>query len=237
MRSLRQEVRELAQLQYDIESLKTQMLSAPPAQDLPEKIDDNTPIFAQVLNSSGSHKDDPFLGPNDAEVVMMAFADFQCLPCMAFLVHALPEIKKEFIETKRLKFIYRDFLLSSKTYSKQAATLAHCAGEQGSYWDMFDELFKNQDLVDQGDFVAIAGKLEGLNKEKLFQCAKSTRYDRELMLDQEEARQLGARGAPSFFIARKSNNSSEDEKYTGIFIRGAQPYPVVREQILRVLGD
>jgi protein-disulfide isomerase len=242
IRSLRQELRELAQLQYDIESLRTkvskraELTETMPAQSN-EGTDDKTAIFAQVLTSSGSHKDDPFLGPGDADVVLMAFGDFQCLPCMAFLNHALPEIKKEFIETKRLKFIYRDYPLASKKYSKKAAQIAHCAGEQGAYWRMFDALFKNQELLDQGDFKELVSKVENLDVAKLMKCAGSTRYERELLLDQEEARQLGARGAPSFFIARKSNNNSEDEKYTGIFIRGAQPYPVVREQILRILGN
>jgi len=241
IRVLRSELRELAQMQYEIENLRSH-LQSPNSKKLPtkEQVSDSTPIFSQIFKSSDSHLDDPFLGPADSEVIVMGFGDFQCLPCRAFFKHVLPELKKDFIEEGKVKFIYRDFPLASKPHSFKAAKLAHCSGEQGAYWEMFDALYEYQSLLSRGSFDTIISKVSSntkLNKNKLDKCTTSSRYNLELEIDLEEAKKLGAKGAPSFFIGKRAPREDENEKFAGVFVRGAQPYPVIKEQIKKVLGE
>lgn len=182
--------------------------------------------------ADGSHKNDPFLGPQDAKIVMMAFSDFQCRPCRQFFSVIFPQIKKEFIETNKIKFIFRDFPLDTNIQAKEAASLAHCAGEQGAYWKAHDLLFAEMESIDRGDFSSVKEKL-ALDDKKLRRCLKSARYLKEIEADIAEGSKMGAKGAPGFFLG----SVSEKDFYEGIFIRGAQPYLALKNLIERLTNE
>lgn len=189
------------------------------------------PIYDVVLNSDGSHKDDPFLGKKDNPIVLMAFYDYQCAPCRKFYKQSFPRLKHDFIDKGQLRFILRDFPLSSHLYAKGAAELAHCAGEQGKYWEVFQALSVNQVLVDKGLLSKVVEKISALNTNLLAQCIHSGRYAKEISLDIKAGISLGARGAPGFFLGRQI----DENKFSGVFIRGAQPYQVIVAEIAKLL--
>jgi protein-disulfide isomerase len=181
---------------------------------------------------NGSHVNDPFMGPSDAPILLMAFSNYQCLPCRQFARGALSGIKKDYIDAGKVKFLFRDLPLRSNPQAFAAATLAHCAGEQGKYWEMHDLLFKNVDAVDKGELVELGKQLEGVDFPALSSCFLSRKYDAEITRDFEEAKEIGAKGAPCFIIAKNTKNSVLD----GVFLRGAQPYPVFQRQIEQLLN-
>ena len=189
-------------------------------------------ISPAIFNSAGNELNDPFLGPAEAEVILMAFINYQCKPCRQFKQHVFPEIKKDFIDTDKVKYILRDFPLSTNPQSSAAANLAHCAGEQGAYWEMHDILFEEATLLDEAKLDDVKGLLGNVDQEKLSLCAKSTRYKKELEDDIADATALGAKGVPAFFIGSKQADGS----YGGVFVRGAQPYPVLKAEIEQQLG-
>lgn len=231
--ALRSELREMRQMRYDLRTLEKDMQEMRGRLKREDSSSDTRPIVPQRFTPDGSHLDDPFLGPRDAKTIVMAFGDFQCRPCRAFYETTFPALKTEFIDTGKLRFIYRDFTLRSNQHAAAAAALAHCAGEQGEYWQMFELLFRNKDQVDAGNFVELAKSLSGVNNERLIQCAQSTRYEKELQKDIAEGVRIGAKGAPGFFVGKVV--ADENDTYQGVFIRGAQPFAVIRAQIEKLL--
>lgn len=181
----------------------------------------------------GAERDDPFQGPKDSKVLFMAFFDFQCSPCRSFVKSTLPELKRTFFSDK-VRFLVRDFPLQSKKYSQQAATFAHCAGEQGRYWEAFELLFNesNFELVDKGEFSALSDLLSGIKKKRFLRCINSGRYEQEIADDRAEGRSLGVVGAPAFFIGREVE---EGAAFTGVLVRGAQPYAILANEVQKLL--
>ncbi|MEE8403602.1 MAG: thioredoxin domain-containing protein [Candidatus Hydrothermarchaeaceae archaeon] len=98
---------------------------------------------------------DSCLGPEDAPVTIIEFSDYQCPYCAKFWSQTLPQIKAEYIDTGKVKFVYRDYPLTGlgHAYAQKAAEAAECAGEQGKFWEMHDKLFETQ------------GELSSLQKE------------------------------------------------------------------------
>jgi protein-disulfide isomerase len=226
---LRSEVMSLKQLRYDVQAVQNELETV--KSQLGKGVVPEPAIKPVTFLPDGSHRDDAFLGPKDAKVMIMAFGDFQCHPCRQFYTDTLPAIKKEFVETEQVMFIYRDFPVGSHAFAQKAAQLTHCAGEQGMYWRMFDIMFQNPNALDEGNLADLIAKLQGVDQKKLKKCTEGSRYEREIQRDVAEGKRLGAKGAPGFFIGKAEKNG----QLSGVFIRGAQPYPVLRAEIIKAL--
>lgn len=230
---------EVSQLKNEIEDLRDKVKSRrkePLAKNEIEtnniETSPNSAIIPTTLVPNGSHLDDPFLGPKDADVVIMAFIDYQCRPCRSFMNKTFPKLKENYIDNDKVRYILRDFPLASNPAAPRAAKTAHCAGEQGQYWAMHNALFEHQIEVDERRFSTVADKIAALDAEKLERCIISDRYEKELAADIEEGQLLGVKGAPAFFVGTKN----DDDSYKGIFIRGAQPYAVFDQYLQKLLG-
>jgi formylglycine-generating enzyme required for sulfatase activity/protein-disulfide isomerase len=157
--------------------------------------------------------DDAFLGPEDAPVVMVEFADFQCPYCARFYDETLPLILEKY--PNKVKFVYRDLIIFGEE-SLQAAMAAECAEEQDAFWAMHDRLFEEN--LRQGGQVSsenLMGLAEaiGLDIAAFSECMSSQRYQPEVLADYEAAQALGLTGTPSFLI-------------NGELVVGAQPFDV-----------
>ena len=194
----------------------------------PVAIENEAVIKDQVLVST-AEIDDPFLGSKNAPVVVMVFNDYECQRCNTYSRILYESIYQDFSKDE-VKFIYRDLPLDQHHWAKQAATMANCIGEQGKYWDAFDQLTKLSELTEKS-LLSVPALVTGLNEGALKSCISSARYDNELLADATDAHQLGARGAPGTFVALRIG----PESFQGDFIRGAQPYELIREEILRSL--
>ncbi|OGE43236.1 hypothetical protein A3B45_00745 [Candidatus Daviesbacteria bacterium RIFCSPLOWO2_01_FULL_39_12] len=87
----------------------------------------------------------PPLGSKSAKVTMIEFSDYQCPFCGRHFTQAEPQLKKEYIDTGKVVFYYRDFPLSQiHPGAQKAAEAARCAGDQNKYWEYHDLLFQNQ---------------------------------------------------------------------------------------------
>lgn len=160
--------------------------------------------------------DDPSLGKKDAPVTMIEFSDFQCPFCRKFYKETLPQIKKEYIDTGRVKFVYRDFPLDFHQGAKPAAEGAECARDQNKFWEMHDAIFNEQEKQGQGtiqftktDVIKWAGEI-GLDMSKFNQCLDSGKYKQEVEKDIADGLAAGVNGTPATFI-------------NGRLVSGAQP--------------
>lgn len=148
--------------------------------------------------------DDPFLGDKDAPVVMVEFSDYECPFCSSFYLETLPKIKETYIDTGKVKFVYRDLPLSKHASAYPAALFAECARDQGGdevYYKIHDQLFETvtKEGFDYESMSNYATSL-GLNTSKLKECFDNEDFKDEINGDMEAADKLGIDGTPGFVI-------------------------------------
>jgi len=191
------------------------------------------PSAPQIVNVSLD--DDPFKGNANAPVTVIEFSDFQCPFCSRFFTQTLPLLEENYIDTGKIKFVYRDFPLDSiHPNARPAHIAAECADEQGKFWEYHDILFDKQvewqrlsssDL--QSTLTLYATDLE-LQSASFETCLKSQKIADEVNKDSLDAARYGATGTPAFFIG--------NEKDGFVKLTGAQPYQSFQAVIDAQLG-
>ena len=164
----------------------------------------------QAIDSSKLIDDDAVLGDKNALVTVVEFSDFQCLFCRKFWVETMPQLKKAYIDTGKIRFVYRDFPLSSIHPSAEAsAEASECAADQNKYWEMHDVIFSEQAKKGTGtiqytvnDIKKWAGQI-GLDVTKFNSCLDSGKYKSEVEKDTQDATAIGISGTPAFVIGSK----------------------------------
>src|SRR3989344_4508365 len=128
----------------------------------------------------------PQLGKDDAPVTVIEFSDFQCPFCARFREETFYQIKTNYIDTGKVKFVYRDFPLSSiHPMAEKGAEAAECANEQGKFWEYHDVLFDKQDewtTVGVTKLKDYAKELS-LDTDKFNKCLDDAKYASEVSKD------------------------------------------------------
>jgi len=164
----------------------------------------------------------PTLGNPDAKVTIVEFSDFECPFCARFALDTFPQIKQNYIDTGKAKFVFRNYIVHPG--AKLAAEAAYCAYEQGNdkYWAYNEKLFPNPGAQDAASLKTYASDL-GLDTAKFSACLDSGKYSAQVDKDTEEGQAAGVSGTPTFFI-------------NGAKIVGAQPYNVFSQAIDNALN-
>lgn len=171
------------------------------------------PATAKITNLKGY-----VLGRPDAPLTLVEFTDLQCPFCRQFMLTSFDEIKKNWIDTGKLRYISRDFPLDIHAQAMPAARAARCAGEQGKFWEMRVTLMRNANLLSSGYIAATAADLK-LDTKAFGACLASTKYDVEIQAELQEGTRLGVAGTPTFILGRTTPTMVE-----GPVIVGALPY-------------
>ena len=159
-----------------------------------------------------------FLGPKNAPVVLVEFADYQCPYCQK--VHLdLEKLHKEFGD--KLAIAYKDFPLPMHPFAEKAAEAARCAGDQGKFWEFHDKLFEDKKL-EPADLKQQASTLQ-LNTTQFDACLDSGAEAAAVQKDTGEGKRLGLSGTPSFFA-------------NGHFFSGAMTYDALRDMVAQQLN-
>jgi len=175
---------------------------------------DDEPQFVHVTLDAREYA----LGRSDAPLTLLEYTDYQCPYCRRFQAEAWPLIKKNYIDTGKLRFIVRDLPLQFHSSALPAAEAAHCAGEQGKFWEMHHALLTGDDPLANGGIDRRATQL-GLDLERLHACAKANRYESAIARNIATAQALNVNGTPAFVLGRMANGGLE-----GQLVSGAQPY-------------
>lgn len=175
----------------------------------------------------------PFMGSENAKVTLVEFSDYQCFFCRRHDRQVAPKIVREFVETGKVKYVFRDFPLSSHPGAFKAAQAAHCAGDQGKYWEMNDLLFKHKKTLREDDLRAL-GKSLGLNIDAFLKCVESKKHEKKVEYGLNEGRRVGVRGTPSFFLGLTDSGDLKIEVRK--FLVGAQPYLAFKRAIEALLA-
>ena len=173
--------------------------------------------------------DDPLMGDQKARLVLVEFSDFQCPFCARFVRETFPEIEKDYIKTGKLKYVFRDFpITSAHKDAFKAAIAAGCALDQGKFWEMHDRLFGNQAAFTVYNLTQSAEAI-GLNKDKFQRCLANNEYETEVQNDFAEGLKAGVNQTPIFFLGLTERNSPKVKVLT--VITGAKPYTVFKAAI------
>ena len=149
-----------------------------------------------------SADDDAFLGNKNSPITIIEFSDYQCPFCARFYLNTLPSLKKEYIDTGKVKFVYRDFPLGFHQNAQKAAEATEVARELGgddAFWKMHDKIFNNQQAISEQDLINYAEEI-GLNKAKFKEILASNKYRNEVQKDFKDGEKVGVSGTPAFFI-------------------------------------
>ncbi|MCK6454027.1 MAG: DsbA family protein [Alphaproteobacteria bacterium] len=146
--------------------------------------------------------DDMVLGSPDAKVTIVEYASLTCPHCARFHKDTLPQIKKEFIDTGKVKLVYRDFPFDEASF--RAAMVARCAGKE-KFYGFIDALFSTQDSwtreADWKAALARIAKLGGMSQETFDKCLADKSVEEPILAKRLEASQkLGVDSTPTFFI-------------------------------------
>ena len=143
------------------------------------------------------------LGSKTAPMTMVEFTDYQCPFCQHFHVTTFGELKKNYIDTGKVRFYSRDLPLDFHPNAMRAAQAARCAIDQGKYWQIRDVMGANPDKLDLEHLVGFAvGPEDG--------------YDRvPRVRDQREVQERGADGR---------DGSDEDRREWNADVRGREEH-------------
>ncbi len=168
------------------------------------------------------------LGDPNAPVTIVEFSDYQCPYCLRHFQQTMPQLKKDYIDTGKVRYVFKDFPLTQiHPLAVPAAEAAECAGEQGKYWEMHDLLFGQQErwiqAAQPNDVFKEFAQEIGLDMNAFDECVQSGKYQDEITADMHEGLAAGVQGTPAFFI-------------NGQFLSGAQPYEVFKQMIDQILA-
>jgi protein-disulfide isomerase len=155
----------------------------------------NPSIIFPKINDS-----DAVLGDQNAPVTIFIYGDYQCPVCKVMFDEVERKIQKDYVETGKVKLIFRDFPLDQiHPYARAAAEAVACANEQGKFWEYHDVLFERQENLSETDFIALAQEL-GLDKNQFEFCYNARKYQKEVQSDLESGIKAGVQGTPATFI-------------------------------------
>ena len=206
------ELRQIRQL------LERQQAKAPQAQE------------EQVVKAKVNLEGFAMLGSKEAPLTIVEFTDYQCPFCQRFHTTAFPELKKNYIDTGKVRFYSRDLPLDFHPNAMRAAEAARCANEQGQFWKLRDVMGANPNKLDMDSLVADATDLK-MDVKAFRACVESEKYKNAVQTDVMEAMKIGANGTPTFVIGKSTPDGVDGE-----LVVGAQPYPMF-DQKLKELGS
>ena len=181
-----------------------------------------------ILVKNGS----PILGSVDAPITLVEFGDYQCSFCKRHFDQTHNLIMKNYVETNKVKIVFKDLIVTPGKDSMYAAHAAHCAKDQGMFWKYHYMLYNNWEGESTGwvttDNLNKFAKNIGLDINKFSKCMSEDKWMELINASQDDANTLDVTGTPSFFLIA-SWQEADDQPNEMMRIHGAQPYDVFKE--------
>ena len=170
----------------------------PPAAGPPAVAAASTPDKSALL---GVMPGDHVLGDPNAPVTMIEYASLTCPHCAHFNTQILPDVKKKWIDTGKVKLIYRDFPLDQ--VAAKAAQIAECAPKD-RYFGVIDLIFAGQQSwATASDPIAALAKplrIAGLGEAEIKECLANEAMSNAVVADLQTGQTLGVNSTPTLII-------------------------------------
>ena len=169
---------------------------------------------------------DPSIGDPSAPVTIVEYSDFECPFCSRFVTGAYPQIKSEYIDTGKVRLVFKDFPLEQAhplavPTALMANYIAQELGEK-AFFAFHDKVFFNQNQLSENTITSWAREV-GLSEQQLASSRDDSTLLAEIFADRDEGAQAGISGTPSFII-------------NGELVAGAQPFAVFQQSIEAALA-
>jgi len=176
-------------------------------------------ITTQTLIQNGS----PLMGNSNAKITILEWGDYQCTYCYKFHQSSKDTIIKEYVNTGKVNFVFRDFPLNGPN-SVFAAQGSYCANDQGKYWEYHDETYNNWEGENTGwvtrDSLLQFAKTINLDVNQFNKCMDDNKYKQRVLDNEKFGKNIGIDATPSFLVIT-------DNKVVKIV--GNQPLSVFRQ--------
>jgi protein-disulfide isomerase len=208
--SLQDQLNELRQGQQrilqEIAAIKSRLEAVPARSEFGAK-----PLMTNVisLNVHG----ESFRGDSQARVAIMEYSDFACSFCAHYAREIYPRIQENYVKTGKVRYYFRDLPAPEHTNSMLLARAARCAGAQGKFWEMHDQLFAMEGAHETVDIQARAEAI-GLDMTGFTECLESERFADNIRRSVLSAKHIGIYGTPALIIGTVNE--------TGDFLRSTK---------------
>lgn len=159
--------------------------------------------------------DDAVLGDKNAPITMIEFSDYECPFCFRYFNDSYPKIIEKYVNTGKMKIVFRDYPLNFHQGAFPSALAAECVRDQSDdakYFEMHDKIFSDQANLNKETFITYVNEL-GLDEAKFTKCFDDQKFSDEIYADLADGQSAGIKGTPGFFI-------------NGQLVSGAQPFEV-----------
>lgn len=217
------------------------------AQAVPQNPSQNAAPAAQQQaaqpNPSGPVKvnitDNPILGDKSAKLTLVEFSDYECPFCKKSFTELLPDLKKNYIDTGKLRLVYKNLPLSFHPNAAKEAEAALCAKDQGgdsAYFKYHDQIFTKTTSGGTGialDQLPVLAKTVGLDVNAFQKCLDNGKFKSQVDKDLAEAQKAGASGTPTWILGKTTSTDTIE----GTIIVGAQPFSAFKSAIDQLLSQ
>ena len=182
------------------------------------------PTFSSFTDNAS-----PILGDGNAPLTLIEFGDYQCTYCKKFFRETVESILINYVETGKVKMLFKDFIVVDGAVggndSMNAANAAHCANDQGMFWQFHSTLYNNwagegTGWISSEQLNKFANTLE-LDMNEFSNCVSELKWKKLVNASHDDAVALGVTATPTFFVI--------DENRNVLKITGAQHYDVFKE--------
>jgi protein-disulfide isomerase len=171
----------------------------------------------------------PALGPTDAPLAIVEFTDYQCPFCQQFHLTTFQELKRDYIDTGKVRYLSRDLPLAMHPNAMSAAHAARCADEQGKFWEMRNALIANANQLGPDRYATLADELK-LDRPRFQDCLAEEKHKAQIATDMSDAAEASITGTPSFVIGRSTGDAVQ-----GVLLVGALPYATFDARLKELL--
>jgi protein-disulfide isomerase len=180
--------------------------------------------FAQSALLAPGPLGDMVQGSDTAPVTVVEYASLTCPHCREFAIRTFPELKKRYIDTGKVRFIFREFALNE--IDLLAIVTARCAPKE-TYFPLIETLFEKQEVWAVNSpvppLLAIA-KQAGFTEEKFKACAANQQLIEGVKAQRETGSKHGVNSTPTFFINGQKHSGgmgiAEFEKLLQPYLKG-----------------
>jgi len=179
--------------------------------------------------SSFTDNTSPILGDENAPLTLIEFGDYQCTYCKKFFRETVESILINYVETGKVKMLFKDFIVVDGAVggndSMNAANAAHCANDQGMFWQFHSTLYNNwagegTGWISSEQLNKFANTLE-LDMNEFSNCVSELKWKKLVNASHDDGIALGVTATPTFFVIDQNKNVMK--------ITGAQQYDVFKE--------